>query len=54
LASQNWLVAGTTLALMSAAYARRIRSEESMLLSAFGESYRVYMASTWRLVPWLY
>jgi protein-S-isoprenylcysteine O-methyltransferase len=54
LASQNWLAAGIVVALMSVAYAYRIRSEESMLLTAFGEQYREYRASTWRLVPWVY
>jgi protein-S-isoprenylcysteine O-methyltransferase Ste14 len=54
LASENWLVAGIILTLMSVAYACRIRSEESMLLTAFGEKYRDYMASTWRLVPWVF
>jgi protein-S-isoprenylcysteine O-methyltransferase len=54
LASQNWLAAGIVVTLMSAAYAYRIRSEESLLLTAFGEQYRDYMASTWRLVPWVY
>src|SRR5215813_12192758 len=42
LASQNWLVAGIIVILMSVAYAYRIRSEESMLLTAFGETYRDY------------
>ena len=54
LASENWLVAGIILALMSVAYTCRMRSEESMLLTAFGEKYRDYMASTWRLVPWVF
>jgi protein-S-isoprenylcysteine O-methyltransferase len=54
LASQNWLAAGTVLTLMSAAYAYRIRSEESMLLAAFGDKYRGYRQSTWRLVPWVF
>jgi protein-S-isoprenylcysteine O-methyltransferase Ste14 len=54
LASQNWLVAGIIVTLMSVAYILRIRSEELMLLAAFGEEYRGYMASTWRLVPWVF
>jgi protein-S-isoprenylcysteine O-methyltransferase Ste14 len=54
LASQNWLVAEIILTLMSIAYTYRIRSEESILLTAFGEKYRDYMASTWRLVPWIF
>ena len=48
------LAAGIILTLMSAAYAHRIRSEESMLLTAFGDKYRGYMRSTWRLVPWVF
>ena len=54
MASQNWLVAGIILAPMSIAYACRITAEESMLLTAFGEQYRIYMTSTWRLVPWVF
>jgi protein-S-isoprenylcysteine O-methyltransferase len=54
LASQNWAVAATILSLMSVAYAYRIRSEESMLQAAFGDEYRSYMQSTWRLVPWVF
>ena len=54
LASQNWAVAGIILTVMSFTYAYRIRSEESMLLTAFGEGYRHYMACTWRLVPWVF
>jgi protein-S-isoprenylcysteine O-methyltransferase Ste14 len=36
------------------AYAYRIRAEETMLLAAFGESYRGYMARTRRLLPFLF
>jgi protein-S-isoprenylcysteine O-methyltransferase Ste14 len=39
---------------MSIAYVHRIKSEELMLLTAFGAQYREYMSSTWRLVPWVY
>ena len=54
LASQNWAVAALILSLMSVAYAYRIKSEESMLQTAFGDQYRSYMRSTWRLVPWVF
>jgi len=54
LASQNWAVAAIILSLMSVAYAYRIKSEESMLQTAFGDKYRGYMQSTWRLVPWVF
>jgi protein-S-isoprenylcysteine O-methyltransferase len=54
LASQNWAVAAIILSLMSVAYAYRIKSEESMLRTAFGDQYRSYMQSTWRVVPWVF
>jgi protein-S-isoprenylcysteine O-methyltransferase len=54
LASQNGAVAALILGLMSVAYACRINSEESMLLAGFGDEYRSYMQSTWRLVPWVF
>ena len=54
LASQNWAVAAIILSLMSVAYAYRIKSEESMLQTAFGDQYRSYMQFTWRLVPWVF
>jgi protein-S-isoprenylcysteine O-methyltransferase len=54
LASKNWLSAVITATVMAVAYAHRIRSEESMLLTTFGERYRNYMASTWRLIPWVF
>jgi protein-S-isoprenylcysteine O-methyltransferase len=54
LASQNWAVAAIILSLMSVAYAYRIKSEESMLQTAFGDQYRSYMRFTWRLVPWVF
>ena len=54
LASQNWAVAAIILSMMSVAYAYRIKSEESMLQTAFGDQYRSYMQFTWRLVPWVF
>ena len=54
LASQNWAVAAIILSLMSVVYAYRIKSEESMLQTAFGDQYRSYMQLTWRLVPWVF
>jgi protein-S-isoprenylcysteine O-methyltransferase Ste14 len=32
----------------------RIRAEEKLLCSQFGEEYRAYCAQTSRLIPWLY
>ena len=54
LASQNWAVAAIILSLMSVAYDYRIKSEESMLQTAFGDQYRSYMQATWKLIPWVF
>ena len=32
----------------------RIRAEEKLLESQFGDEYRAYRARTWRLLPWVY
>jgi protein-S-isoprenylcysteine O-methyltransferase Ste14 len=32
----------------------RIKAEEALLASTFGEEYDAYRRRTWRLVPWLY
>ncbi|HTU19858.1 MAG TPA: isoprenylcysteine carboxylmethyltransferase family protein [Gemmataceae bacterium] len=32
----------------------RIKSEEALLASTFGEEYEAYRRRTWRLVPWVY
>jgi protein-S-isoprenylcysteine O-methyltransferase Ste14 len=48
--------AGTivTIAACLTAYVYRIRIEEAVLLSRFGDSYREYSTTTWRLLPGLY
>jgi protein-S-isoprenylcysteine O-methyltransferase len=54
LATANWAVASAIALLMVAAYRYRIAAEEAMLLGAFGDRYKEYMARTWRLVPYVY
>lgn len=54
LAASNWLVIVAITVVMLAAYIYRIRTEEAMLTSAFGDVYRSYIARTWRLIPLLY
>jgi len=54
LATANWAVALAITLLMVVAYGYRIAAEEAMLLGAFGDRYRGYMARTWRLVPFVY
>lgn len=44
-----FLVAGILTILLA-----RIKSEEALLASTFGEEYEVYRRRTWRLVPWVY
>jgi protein-S-isoprenylcysteine O-methyltransferase Ste14 len=43
------LVAGTLAVLLA-----RMNAEETLLESEFGEEYKSYRRSTWRLVPWAY
>jgi protein-S-isoprenylcysteine O-methyltransferase Ste14 len=51
LARASWLGALVVLALLVAIFGYRIRSEERMLSSAFGDEYREYAAQTWRVIP---
>jgi protein-S-isoprenylcysteine O-methyltransferase Ste14 len=41
-------------ALMLVPLLARIRAEEALLRSQFGDEYRAYCARTSRLIPWLY
>ena len=54
LATTNWAVALVLCLLMVVAYSYRIAAEEAMLLGAFGDRYKEYMARTWRLLPYVY
>jgi protein-S-isoprenylcysteine O-methyltransferase len=54
LATANWAAALAVALLMVVAYWYRIAAEEAMLLGAFGDRYKEYMARTWRLVPYVY
>jgi protein-S-isoprenylcysteine O-methyltransferase Ste14 len=53
LALGNWASLLVLLACMGAAYYYRISVEESALVAALGEPYKLYMQRTWRLVPFL-
>jgi protein-S-isoprenylcysteine O-methyltransferase Ste14 len=44
-----FIVAGILAILLA-----RIKAEEALLASTFGEEYEAYRRRTWRLVPWLY
>ncbi|MCX6132367.1 MAG: isoprenylcysteine carboxylmethyltransferase family protein [Ignavibacteriales bacterium] len=50
----NWVSFVVIVVPITAAFLHRIRIEERALLEHFGESYRRYCASTWRLIPRMY
>ena len=51
LALGTWSGAAAALAIMLAATMYRIAVEEEVLVASFGDEYRDYMRSTWRLFP---
>jgi protein-S-isoprenylcysteine O-methyltransferase Ste14 len=54
LAASNWLVVAVITSILLASYMYRIRVEETMLQTTFGEEYQAYKARTWKLVPLVY
>lgn len=50
----NWIAGPIGLAGFGALFFGRVRREEEMMISAFGEEYRSYMRRTARVVPWIY
>ena len=52
LASGNTLVLIASIVVTCAAYRYRIRVEDAMLVTAFGEAYESYRRSTGALLPW--
>jgi len=54
LAVMNWISAIVITLAMINAYVYRIRTEETMLQSAFGEQFAAYKMHTWRLFPLIY
>lgn len=54
LAIANWIVLGTIVIIGIASRTYRIWVEEEMLKTAFGEQFRVYSETTWRVIPFIY
>ena len=54
LGTGNWLSAAVFLCAGLLAYARRIRTEESMLLEQFGVEFEEYRKRTWALIPFVW
>lgn len=50
----NWIAGPAGLVGFGILFFGRVRREEDMMIAAFGEEYRAYMARTARVVPWLY
>lgn len=48
---QNWIAGPSGLVFALAFYLARVRREEAMLVEQFGDSYRIYMERTGRLLP---
>jgi protein-S-isoprenylcysteine O-methyltransferase Ste14 len=49
----NWLADASGLTGAGVLYAFRVRREEGLMLECFGNDYRVYMAHTKQLIPWI-
>lgn len=54
LALRNWLAIMLLLVPITIAFIKRIEIEERVLSQAFGNAYRDYCNTTWRLIPGLY
>lgn len=50
----NWIAGPAGLIGFGILFFGRVRREEEMMVTAFGEEYRAYMRRTARVVPWLY
>jgi protein-S-isoprenylcysteine O-methyltransferase Ste14 len=49
----NWFAGLAGVAGAGALFAFRVRREEQLMVNQFGDEYRVYMANSKRLVPWI-
>lgn len=49
----NWIAGPAFLAAVVLLVAARLRAEERMMEETFGEAYRAYRASTWRILPYV-
>lgn len=50
----NWIAGPAGLVGFGVLFFGRVRREEDMMITAFGEEYRSYMRRTARVVPWIY
>ena len=47
----NWIAGYSFLLVQIPFYVTRIRAEEALMLEQFGDAYRNYMKTTWRIFP---
>lgn len=50
----NWIAGPAGMVGFGILFFGRLRREEDMMIDAFGDEYRAYMARTARIVPWIY
>jgi protein-S-isoprenylcysteine O-methyltransferase Ste14 len=50
----NWIAGPAGLVGFGILFFGRVRREEEMMITAFGDEYRAYMARAARVVPWIY
>jgi protein-S-isoprenylcysteine O-methyltransferase Ste14 len=50
----NWIAGPAGLVGFGVLFFGRVRREEEMMLTAFGNEYRTYMRHTARVLPWIY
>ena len=50
----NWVAGLSGVVGFGTLYLFRVDQEERLMLRAFGDAYRAYMARTARLIPWVY
>jgi protein-S-isoprenylcysteine O-methyltransferase Ste14 len=50
----NWIAGFSGLVGFGTLFFCRVGAEEKMMLAAFGDTYRDYMARTRRVLPWIY
>jgi protein-S-isoprenylcysteine O-methyltransferase Ste14 len=54
LAIANYFILSIVLIISILSRVYRIQTEEKMLRSVFGEEYKIYSETTWRLIPFIY
>ncbi|MEY9972078.1 protein-S-isoprenylcysteine O-methyltransferase Ste14 [Lysinibacillus sp. RC46] len=54
ISSSSFISIIINIILFFLAYSYRIKIEEKILFTLFGEQYKQYQSNTWRIIPFLY